>query len=278
MKKNFVLALLLAALAGFPLRALADTPSVGISAIFTTGTTREGGGVTRLPLLPVPMLSLRVPLRRFEIFAEGVPPIGPVSYGPAPARVHGYFHGTKLSYAFAALRYRFGNAFSVGFGETLYNQATQTGRAYTFSETITTPQGSFPTTFSSSNRVVDSSRVAGARYEMQAAFNLGTAPFTAALALTPTMHAIIRSGFFYEDTVTSGLGNHFYKESWSQNAPETASEVDASISSARSFGSFRVSYGLRYLNYISRYDRSHALADRDTLLLPFIGVERRLGR
>lgn len=248
-----------------PLPSAADPVSAGITAVLTSGSVRETSGATAVPL-------------RFEIFAEGVPPIGPVEYGPPVARIPGYWHGTKLSYANAVLRYRLSGAFSVGIGETLYNQQTTTGSADSFVAHVHTPQGNYDETIASRNTHADSSRVPGMRYELLSSFSAGGFPIRASLAVTPSMHALIRTEIFYQQTLSGPLANRSYFDGWGYASPESASEVEAQLSSSRDFGGFTLRYGLRYLNYIARYDGSHALADRDTLLLPFVGVEHAIGK
>ena len=44
------------------------------------------------------------------------------------------------------------------------------------------------------------------------------------------------------------------------------------------FGSYTLLYGIRYLNYIAHFNATGTLADRNTLVLPFLGFERTFGR
>lgn len=167
---------------------------------------------------------------------------------------------------------------SVGIGQTLYNQQT-TQTLKTVSHGMLLWNGhAVPVTFANERSQIDASRVPGMRYETQVSLPLGQVHLTASLALTPSMHAVIHECLCLRSTQTSAIFNRSYSFSQDAQEAETASEVDASVGFTHRIGKFKLTWGLRYLNYIARYDSTRALADRNTLVLPFIGVERALGR
>ena len=98
---------LLAAVAACAGAARADErPSIGLTLNATIGTHQESGSQQRLPVVPAPVLDLRVPFKQFEVEAEGFPAIGPIGYNSG-INVNG--RGTKISYVFGILRYRIPN-------------------------------------------------------------------------------------------------------------------------------------------------------------------------
>jgi hypothetical protein len=261
-----------------PVLARAGSPSVGVTAAIMAGTHDETSGRATLPLLPVPLINVRIPLNRFEIDAEGVPPIGPVPYSSS---IRDVWRATKLSYGYAALRYRFNDVFSVGIGETLYNQSTIYTETHVYDGFFRTPNGTYPVTTTSSQSEVDSSRVPGARYDVETRLPITTrSSLVARFAVTPAMHAIVFAddAFQTHSQTTAPITLRPFSSTRSFGAPETASEVDASLALARHLGATTLTFGIRYLNYVARFNWSGRLADRNTLVLPFIGFERALGR
>lgn len=257
--------------------ARAAQVAVGITSAFTFGTHEERQGRDAVPLLPVPLITLRVPLRRFEFVAEGVPPLGPIPYRSS---YDGTSQSTLLSYAHAALRYKLDAHFSVGIGETLYNQRTTYVQTRVYHGYIYMSDGSkVPATVTATTSQVDASRVPGMRFEVRGQWQIGRAQWIAAeLAVTPAMHAVVRASNRFEDSIVTTAPIASPKPfSYSFPAPETGSEVDASVTAGRRFGSYTLLYGVRYLNYIAHFNATGTLADRNTLVLPFLGFERAFG-
>ncbi|HZZ64116.1 MAG TPA: hypothetical protein VFE17_01335 [Candidatus Baltobacteraceae bacterium] len=258
--------------------ASADAPSAGVIAAAAIGTHEETNGRATVPLVPVPLLSVRVPFKRFEFAAEGLPPIGPVPYG---STFPGVSRGTKLSYAYAVVRYHIGAVLTAGIGETLYNQATTYSASHVFHSVTYYGNQMYATTTTTSVTEIDASRVPGLRFELQARRTCSRQTgIEGGIALTPSMHAVVHVVNRYEERTFTTAPFHTipYKMSSQVALPETASEVDAFADVARRFGPYTVRYGLRYLNYVARFNNDQALADRNSLLLPFIGFERRLGQ
>jgi hypothetical protein len=258
--------------------ANADAPSVGLTTAFSFGSHAESAGPTKVPLLPIPLVQVRVPLKRFEIAAEGVPPIGPVPYN---SDLPGVSRSTRLSYAYAALCYRMTGTISIGVGETLYNQRTVYNDSYTYRGYLIGSSGQrYPFSDTHTQTEIDSSRVPGARYEVQGRWPLrGNRRFIATLSVSPVMHAIVLADDKSESQIqtTAPISSPPFSWTSSVGSPETASEVDGSIALARRVGPITLTYGVRYLNYVARFNRSGRLADRNTLVLPFVGFERALG-
>jgi hypothetical protein len=194
------------------------------------------------------MFFANVPIRRFAIFAEGVPPIGPVSYADG----RGTTQATKISYMTLEGRWHLpGDRFTIGAGSTLVNQATFYSRFDPVSE--------------------QSSRVAGFRISAQARVEntlRATTDFTA--AFSPSMHGIQHSYFrFPAISCTPTKGCRTFT---SADDSELASFVDLQAAHGRRFGHYTLRYGLRYINYSAKYPDGWA-ADRERLIMPFVGVE-----
>lgn len=232
--------------------ARADGPTFGITLSASIGTHAEAHTRQRIPTVPFPVFDVRVPLHRFEIDAEGVPPIGPVGYNSHSAYA---IRGTKLSYLMGEVRYRFPKTrWSAGIGEMLYNQETVYDA----------------TRFGSTDTLVDTSRVGGARYELgYEAFHTPVRSLAFSAAVAPAMHATV-----YEvQTVVSGP----FRMSFGEQGPETGSQVEAQALYGIKARAMTWTAGLRYVNYIAHFDFSGQLSDRNSLLLPFVGVRMPIG-
>lgn len=234
--------------------ALADSPSIGADLNLVIGRQKQSSQTgTSLPTVPVPMFSLKVPLRRFEIFAEGVPPIGPVAYGDG----HGTTQATKISYMALEGRWRFlGDRASIGAGTALVNQATFYSRFGPASE--------------------QSSRVAGLRLSARLRLEnrlQSTTDFT--MAFSPSMHGLQHTFLRFPAFVC------YPKQArcgpvWSVDDAELASLVDVQAARTRRFGRYALRYGVRYINYSARFPNGRP-ADRERLVMPFAGVVLSLG-
>ena len=239
-----------------PLCARAEPATAGLTINLATGVHAERQGKQRVPLVPAPMLEVRVPLRRFAFVAEGVPPLT-VGYGGDNAL---FLRGTRISYVAASLFYDLADRrTSLGIGEALYNQET----------TYEMPGPYGPASGS------DRSRVAGARYEIRR--RLWQSPrawVDASLALTPTMHANTVEDF----TQTIYRFNTLVPQRTVYTVPETGSQVDAQLRIGVPRGRTTLVYGLRYVNYQAHFDGSGSLSDRNALLMRFFGLTGALGR
>jgi hypothetical protein len=234
-----------------------DRPSIGLTLNASTGTHEEATGRQNVPLLPIPLLDLRVPFKRFEFEVEGVPSIGPVGYNSGIAAAS---RTTKISYAFGTLRYRIPNTrWSAGLGAILYNQETVT------SQIVTGSCGPPPCTPPSSTITEDDrSRVGGIRYEIGYAIPLSQRRLLSLqVGVTPSMHSTIHE-------FISSFNRMF-------DAPESASQVDGQLRFSVQTAGTTWAYGIRYINYLAHFDSNGALSDRNTLIMPFVGAFFSLG-
>jgi hypothetical protein len=234
--------------------ALADSPSVGVNVDVVAGGRQKQSSqnTTSLPTVPVPMFFANVPIKQFSIFAEGVPPIGPVSYADG----RGATQATKISYMMLEGRWRLpGGRFTLGVGTTLVNQATFYSRFTPVSE--------------------QASRVAGFRLSTRARIeNTLRATTDLSAAFSPSMHGIQHSYFRFPRFVCTPVGPHVQRCHGATDADdaELASFVDLQASRGQRFGRYTLHYGLRYINYSAKYPDGIA-ADRERLIMPFVGLE-----
>ncbi len=235
-----------------------DRPSLGLTLNASTGTHEESTGRQSVPLLPIPLFDLRVPFKQFELEVEGVPSFGPVGYDSGIAAAT---RSTKISYAFGTLRYRIPNTrWSAGLGALVYNQETVTKRTFP----AACPGGcSTPQTVTITED--DRSRVGGMRYEIGYAIPLSEQrSLSLQVGVAPSMHATIHE-------MISSFTQTF-------DEPESSSQVDGQLRYAVRTRSVTWAYGIRYINYLAHFDSNGALSDRNTLVMPFVGVSFPLGR
>lgn len=233
--------------------ALADTPAVGMNVDIVAGRQKQSSQrITSLPTVPVPMFWASIPVKRFTIFAEGVPPIGPVSYADG----RGTTQATKISYMTFEGRWNFdGGRFALGAGSTLVNQATY----YGFRDPVNE----------------QASRVAGFRVSAAARLEQSLHADTEfRMAFSPSMHGVQRSylrypAFVCPPTFSPIAACHVVTD---VNDSELASLVDLQAARRQHFGRYALRYGIRYINYSARYPNGNA-ADRERLVMPFVGME-----
>lgn len=258
-----------------PCPAQADRLSVGITLNAASGAHVESSGAVQIPLVPVPIFSVNVPMNRFSVRAEMLPPFGPIAFHNGPLNLH----STKLGYAAGAIFYAIpGTGTRLGIGATLINQQTGYSQSSTY-PIIAFPSGTPIGTFTNGEVQTSRSRVAGARFALvQRLTSFANGSLDFALAVSPSMHATVYKDNVYTDSIsTPGFsGTHAF--GISGKAPETASLVDMQIEVRRRFNRLTLTYGLRYINYAAKFDRSGMLADRNLLLLPFAGLEAPIGR
>lgn len=247
-----------AALAAFfmPVAANAGQTSVGAAVVLTHGTHIESSGAMNAPLVPAPIFVVRHTEGRWEFVADALPPIGAV-----PVANNGLgIKNISLTYDDAFVRYwNRRRTFAVGFGETLYNQRTmsldwQSGPNY--------------------GDEYGQSRVAGARYELTQRIPLRlntTLEFY--VAADPSMHG--RIVYEREDFVNGRRYVGVAQPLW-----ETASQIDTAVRIIRRYGPMTFSYGIRYIDYTALLNNRfyHGFADKNAFVMPFVGIERRVGR
>jgi hypothetical protein len=190
-----------------PARA-GDRATIGVTINASVGTHRENTGETHVPLLPLPLLDVRVPIDSFELELEGLVPVT-IAYDNGIASVT---QSTRLSYLAGTLRYRFTHSgWTLGCGAILYNQET------VYRQMVAVPVPVCPgcspqqTTLTQFER----SRVGGARYEVGYSAQLSDRRSVSVMAgVTPNMHATVHEDFSYRPSFTE---------------PESASQVDGQV-------------------------------------------------
>lgn len=251
-----VWAILLTAALLAPHAAHADETSFGVQLAGTHGTHRESDGTVTAPLVPVPIVTASHRFGGcFEAAAEGLPPIGPIRIANNGLGMQ----DIALTYVDASLRYwnRTGTL-GVGIGDTLYNQRTNFARMLDATHRGTE---------------LDHSRVAGTRYEILGRLPLGTHDeVRATLGVNPAMHG--RYSYTVHVTNGSRVTDFNSPDSW-----ERASQVDADARFVHYARDYALSYGVRYLNYTAAYTQWPAprFADANSLLMPYVGVQRFFG-
>jgi hypothetical protein len=230
---------------------------VGIALTGTHGTHREATGTATAPFIPAPILDVSHRMGQLEINAEGLPPIGPIGIANNGLGMK----DVALTYADAALRYwNARGTLALGIGETLYNQRTN----------VLVEQNAFLT-----QNDTDMSRVVGARYEIVGRIRTNAADYVELLAsANPSMHG--RFSVSRQTIFSDGARYQFTTVPlW-----ETATQVDLGARFVHPFGPYAVSYGVRYLNYTASYSGRpwEPFADANRLLMPYISLQRTIGR
>jgi len=262
-------AILLCALAS----ARAGETTIGVTLNPTIGAhSEEPNDRQTLPVVPAPIFSLEYETGRFAFFLEGLPPIGPVAFNGTSVS---HATGTKISLFDGAARYAFANSrVWIGLGETVINQAT-TYRTVSYEGSIIVPPDPvvYPVTNILDRR--DASRVVGARYEIGAdLWKHGGQRLELSMAVSPTMHARLDRWFASTDVSdVPGWPTPHYEAS--QTVAEQASLVDGQVRWSLSRGRSIWSLGVRYVNHVAKFDNG-TLADRNTLILPFVGWAARI--
>jgi hypothetical protein len=199
-----------------------------------------------LNFVPLPLIDLDARYRGTTLHLEGLPALT-FAYGGAAGR-----QSTRLSIINVTLRKSFTGGIFAGVGQTIYNQRT----FYPFDQ--------------STDVASQGSRVTGARFEagfIRPAF--GTTRMEYVFAVNPSMRGLERTALR-----TPSLSPEILN-------PERAVQVDTSVRFVTALRRGDFIYGLRYLNYASRYDLHGTpvdglLADRNVGLMPLIGYRLHL--
>ena len=260
-------ALLGACLAAIPVTAGAQT-TAGIDLDLSNGQHAESNVRYNFPLVPLPMLHFTARVKNFAIHLEAVPPLGPIGYGTAS----GYApQATRLSYLVGTLRYyATGSRYFFGVGSTVLNQRTTTSQSR---------QSYFNLyTVNDSNDTAQLSRVTGSLYEAGYAVKLPKSAVEVIVGINPKLRANYYVDVAESHTVTLPNGStHASHYGYGFMWPEHGAQVESSVRWTRDLIHMSISYGIRYINYTAAYDQSNRLADKNSLLMPFIGIARRIG-
>jgi len=230
--------------------ALADPiviePGISLNPILF-GSHQSFNDKTTIAPIPVPILETRIKSGPIEFEAFGLPALVAVPHTDA---IEGPT-STRLSILDATLRaYDPLHRYSIGVGETLYNQATY----YTYGVEIP----------GVGER--QSSRVVGGHYEVGYHIGLGKGRIDAVAALAPAMRGAQIT--LYDDPYDHGRYD-----------PELADQIDINVRWERQLSPHRSLFiGLRYLNYTARYDEpGGSLSDRNVGFLPSVGLHWQIG-
>jgi len=161
----FALAVSAASAAEHPARSA----TLGITVDPIAGEHVEPGGTTRFDGTPLLTIEGSARLGHLEVFAEGLPPVAPITSSGKLGSL-----STTLSFVFSSARfYLDGQHVSLGLGETLYHQVT-----------LRSP---------SSER--DTSNLTGLRYELRGIQQYGRHQLSLAVEATPVMRGGVRVEF-----------------------------------------------------------------------------------
>ncbi|GAC1539461.1 MAG: hypothetical protein NVS2B17_14770 [Candidatus Velthaea sp.] len=249
-RRAFAIATMLGAatLFGTPVRAEHSVTDVALTLNPIFGTHQSFNDKTTPPPVPVPLLEVRHRAGPFEFFVTGLPPIASARstnsvQGRTSTRLT-IFDGTAR--VWDPLR-----RFSIGIGQTLYNQSTH----YLDSPEIA---GVGERQFS---------RITGVHYEVGYRNAVRGGLLEAKLSVAPLMRG---TQFTQYDVPTIAT----------RVDPEQADQIDTSIRFVRRINSHgELIYGLRYLNYTARYaEPSGTLSDRNAGFFPTFGYRTRIGR
>ena len=229
----------------------AATTRVELRALLVSGTHAETGSTSTIVLLPAPLLRITTSEKRWAIAAEGASSFG---HHPVTTSV-GFNSGPNnidVSYLNAAVRYRINEMVTLGIGETVYNQ-----------NSLYNGPGLFGEPFAQASRIV------GTRFELRSKiYSTPHSRWHADLAVNPSLSANLVQ---YEAT-NDADGDEGIRLS----APEFGSQVDASISNRVDNRRYSLTYGFRYINLTMFYSNDR-LADRESVIAPFVGIARSFG-
>ncbi len=231
-----------------PSRAGADPIALtaGVTITVLDGEHATASGVEHLAFVPLPLFDLDARRLRTSLHLEALPPLT-FGYGPT-----GSMQQTQLSLINVAVRQSVGGGAFAGIGQTVYNQRT-----------------TYPVqTAGIISR--QASRVTGLRFEAGVARRIGHhTALEYVFAVNPAMRGLerttLRTALPFPDLLDA----------------ERAVQVDTALRFATPLGRGTLVYGLRYLNYASRYDRpglpvDGAQIDRNAGLMPLAGYRVRM--
>jgi hypothetical protein len=221
-------------------------PGISLNPILF-GSHQSFDDKTTIAPIPVPILEARIKSGPFEFEAFGLPALAAIPHSDA---VEGPT-STRLSILDATLRaYDPLHRYSVGVGETLYNQETAYVDALEIPGT-----GEY-----------QASRVVGGHYELGYHIGIGKGHLDAFAALAPAMRGVQLT--IYDDPLDRGRYN-----------PELADQIDLNVRWERQLGAHRsLFFGLRYINYTAHYDQpGGGLSDRNVGFLPAVGMHWQIG-
>jgi hypothetical protein len=205
------------------------------------GVHQSFNDIVHIAPIPIPLVEADYHVGPFEIDAQGLPPLASVRYFD---ETQGHT-STRLSIFEGVARvWDPLHRYSLGIGQTLYNQSTHYANSIEIA-------GTGETQFS---------RVTGADYQLGYSVPVWSGRFEGVVNYTPGMHGtqytIYDLGFFRP-----------------RIDPERAEQIDTAVRYRRRIAARgELVLGLRYVNYTARYaERGGGLSDRNVGLLAVAG-------
>jgi hypothetical protein len=213
-----------------------ENASLGITLDPVLGEHVEPSGTSSFNGAPLLTVEGSARYGNVELYAEGLPPIIPLTSSGTLGSL-----STTLGFLFSDARYYVdGRHVSLGAGETLYHQVT-----------VRMPSG-----------VIDTSNIAGLRYELRGVETYGKSALSLAIEATPVMRGGVTAD------IDGQLGF----------AGELAAQTELRLRD-----DYRVSdhvdllFGARYINFAAQYVSSGGLADRNKGVAFTVGALARIG-
>lgn len=214
----------------------ATTVGVGLSPLI--GAHDEGDGPQWVPPVPIPIAEIRQRTGGVEVFFETLPVAVPIAHGAGS----GISSTTNLAFFDGAFRvYVPGNRVYLGLGEIVYNQKT----AYSTGQ-------------------VNSSRVAGGRYELGALL-MRDRRLRVELDFMPHISGTV------EQKLSPAPGAFL-----DLSVPESGSQFEGKLEYCITHGATELRYGLRYVNYVMAFPRG-GVADHNAGVLPSVAFLWHIG-
>jgi len=229
-----------------PVAARADDGVVaGITLNPLFGEHQSFNDKVKTPPIPAPLLDATARRGRAEFSFNGLPASVSVPYQDAK---QGHT-STTLSVLDGTARLYLDRAqhFSLGIGETIYNQTTH------YSVSI-------PVTGGGERQY---SRIVGAHYEAHYVKPAGIGRIEASFSYAPTLYGTQTTTFDNLRGSTTLFDN------------EKGKQIDTSVRYVRRRGRLETIYGLRYINFTAIYTANGSLSDRNVGILPTFGLRRR---
>ena len=221
-----------------------DSVYAGITLNPLFGEHQSFNDKVKPPPIPAPLLDATARRGRAELYFTGLPASVSVPYEDA-TQSH---TSTTLSILDGTARFYLTRNFSLGIGETMYNQTTH----YSISIPV------------SGGGERQYSRIVGAHYEVHYVKPAGVGRIEASFAYAPTLYGTQTTTF----DVKPGSSTLF--------DPEKGKQIDTSVRYVRQRGKLETIYGIRYINFTAIYTANGSLSDRNVGILPTFGLRTRL--
>ena len=200
------------------------------------------------PSIPAPIFFGTHRFGRFELEAEGIPPLGDFKVGNSSLGLT----AIALAYFAPSMRYDLTSKTWLGLGETIYNQQSKYQNAW--------------------STEIDRSRVVGLQYQVGVTVHQTMrSHLEVQLALNPHMSANLGQ----QATDFFGNGTSHIRP-WT-SVPESGSQFDALVMNTVHYRRLELVYGLRVIN-LTMHFADGSLADQNRFTMPFIGIAAPVGK